>query len=111
MEGLWNVFCRRSIDLQSAACMTVLTSDKCIDIAHADNGRCFVMQQLWKYVDESQMLLHHLLVHYSPIAVMYLQEKVERLSGLAAGQLLWGRQVHGLQPGLLKHRIDYQHDR
>lgn len=91
MEGLWSVFWRRSIHLQSAACMMSLTSRKGIDIAHADNGRCFVMQQRWKYVNESQLLLHQVLVHYSPIAVMYLQEKVKRLSSLTAGQLLWGR--------------------
>ena len=88
--------------------MHAVTSDKGNDIAHEGNGRCFAMQQRWKCTSESQMLLHRVLVHDSPLAVMYLQEKVERLSGLTAGQLLWGGQVHGVQPGLVKHNVDSQ---
>ena len=35
--------------------------------------------------------------------VLYLQEKIERFSALAAGQLLRGRQVHRVQPSLHKN--------
>ena len=111
MEGLWTILWRRSIDLQSDACMPLLMSNKGNDIAHEGSEHCPVIYQRWKYLDESQLLEHQGIGTLQPYcAMMYLQEKVERLSALIAGQLLWGGQMLGVQPGLLQHKRDTQHD-
>lgn len=49
-------------------------------------------------VTRSVMIKGWLLLHQQ--VVLYLQEEIERFFIFAAGQVLRGRQVHGVQPSL-----------